>query len=31
MVYGSAATSGENVRPRVTDQEACNLFPRHRI
>jgi len=30
MVYGSAATP-DDARPLVADQDACNLFPRHRI
>ena len=31
MVYGSAATSGDDEQPLVADQEACNLSLRHRI
>ena len=30
MVYGSAATP-DDAQPLVADQDACNLFPRHRI
>jgi len=31
MVYGSEATPDDDVRPLVADQDACNLFPGHRI
>lgn len=31
MVYGSAATPDADTQSLVADQEACNLFPRHRI
>ena len=31
MVYGATVTPEADTQSLVADQEACNLFPRHRI
>ena len=31
MVYGAFATPEADTQSLVADQDACNLFPRHRI